>query len=370
MSYSKIILDSDIKLSWPYPRTEGEIASDINDVISENDAYTITLPPANTVETGTSLLFNNVGQKDFTLLYNDGTPLTNVIIPGEVIQIYLTENLTSTGVWQVIPFGGGSSGIVSFSTESQNNSLQITNSTVTPPTGNIIFKIADSLNNLNNLATQVQNGFLVITGNTPLSFVTRKIGGGSNINVQSGDGETNDVIINLADSLVGLSSINVGNLLISVNTVTTASGDQDINVSTIGNGIINLNGFHIDTNGNLTTSGIANIAGTVKAFCRFSNTSGTITVSSIYNVASVILNQSNKQYTITFLNPMPNTNYGVDVTCSNDTSISPIQVRMGYDIIRTENSVTIILTDGSGEMLNQIPEGVSVFVFSGNSPSN
>ena len=52
---------------------------------SENDAYTITLPPANTVETGTSLLFNNVGQKDFTLLYNDGTPLTNVIIPGEVI---------------------------------------------------------------------------------------------------------------------------------------------------------------------------------------------------------------------------------------------------------------------------------------------
>ena len=44
MSYSKIILDSDIKLSWPYPRTEGEIASDINNVISENDAYTITLP--------------------------------------------------------------------------------------------------------------------------------------------------------------------------------------------------------------------------------------------------------------------------------------------------------------------------------------
>lgn len=106
MSYSKIILNSDIKLSWPYPRTEGEIASDINDVSSSNDAHTITLPPANTVETGTSLLFNNVGQKDFTLLYNDGTPLTNVIIPGEVIQIYLTENLTSAGVWQVIPFGG------------------------------------------------------------------------------------------------------------------------------------------------------------------------------------------------------------------------------------------------------------------------
>ena len=185
MSYSKIILNNDIKLSWPYPRTEGEIASDINNVISENDAYTITLPPSNTVETGTSLLFNNVGSYDFTLLDNAGNPIGTVLVPGEVRQIYLTENLTVAGSWNVIPFGGGTTGIITFSAESDNNSLNITNSTVTPPTGNIIFKIADSLNNLNNLATQVQNGFLVITGNTPLSFVTRKIGGGSNIFVLS-----------------------------------------------------------------------------------------------------------------------------------------------------------------------------------------
>ena len=107
MSYSKIILNSDIKLSWPYPRTEGEIASDINNVISENDAYTITLPPANTVETGTSLLFNNVGSYDFTLLDNAGIPIGTVLIPGEVRLVYLTENVTAAGVWNVIPFGGG-----------------------------------------------------------------------------------------------------------------------------------------------------------------------------------------------------------------------------------------------------------------------
>ena len=63
MSYSKIILNSDIKLSWPYPRTEGEIASDINNVISENDAYTITLPPANAVETGTACCLIMSGKK-------------------------------------------------------------------------------------------------------------------------------------------------------------------------------------------------------------------------------------------------------------------------------------------------------------------
>ena len=361
MSYSKIILNSDIKLSWPYPRTEGEIASDINNVSSSNDAYTITLPPANTVETGTSLLFNNVGQKDFTLLYNDGTPLTNVIIPGEVIQIYLTENLTSTGVWQVIPFGGGSSGIVSFSTESQNNSLQITNSTVTPPTGNIIFKIADSLNNLNNLATQVQNGFLVITGNTPLSFVTRKIGGGSNINVQSGDGETNDVIINLADSLVGLSSINVGNLLISVNTITTASGDQDINLATVDDGVINLNSTQIDNVGNMSVPGKIINPATAKAYCFFYDNnapSNNIQIESSFNIASV--SGANGSYVITFATPFPDGNYAVLTALSRGTEvIAPFQV---FFRSRSATEVIIFATGTLGNLL-PVLDGVSVVVF-------
>lgn len=363
MSYSKIILNSDIKLSWPYPRTEGEIISDINNVIAESDTYTITLPPANTVETGTSLLFNNVGTNSFIILDNDGQPIMNVFESGEIIQIYLTENLTSKGVWQVIPFGNGTNGIVSFSTESLNNSLQITNSTVTPSTGNIIFKVADSLNNLNNLTTQVQNGFLVITGNTPLSYVSRKIGGGTNIDVQNGDGFTSDVIINLADDLVGLSNINVGNIFISVNTITTASGDQNINLVTMDTGIINLNGIQIDSSGNMTIPGITNIPGMLKASCKFSNTSGTIAILSLYNVSNVTYNNNNDQYTITFITPMSDTNYGVDVSCSNVNSTPPLQVRLGYDIIRTQNSVTIVLIDSAGEMLNDIPEGVFVKIF-------
>lgn len=363
MSYSKIILNSDIKLSWPYPRTEGEIVSDKNDVISENNAYTITLPPSNTVETGTSLLFNNIGFSDFTILYNNGEPVGTVMTPGEVREIYLTDNLTSKGVWQVIPFGGGTSGIITFSTETLNNSLNITNSTIIPPGGNIKFAISDSLNNLNNLTTQVQNGFLVVTGNTPLSYVSRKIGGGTNIDVQNGDGFTSDVIINLADDLVGLSNINVGNIFISVNTITTASGDQNINLVTMDTGIINLNGIQIDSSGNMTIPGITNIPGMLKASCKFSNTSGTIAILSLYNVSNVTYNNNNDQYTITFITPMSDTNYGVDVSCSNVNSTPPLQVRLGYDIIRTQNSVTIVLIDSAGEMLNDIPEGVFVKIF-------
>jgi len=361
MSYSKIILNNDIKLSWPYPRTEGIVVSNINDVSSGNDAYTVTLPPANTVETGTSLLFNNVGQKDFTVLYNDGTPLTNVMIPGEVIQIYLTENLTNKGVWRVVPFGGGSSGIVSFSTESGNNSLQITNSTVIPPTGNIIFKIADSLNNLNNLTTQVQNGFLVITGNTPLSFVTRKIAGGSNINVQSSDGETGDAIINLADSLVGLSGINVGNLLISVNTITTASGDQDINLATVDTGVINLNSTQIDNVGNMSVPGKIINPATAKAYCFFYDNnaaSNNIQIESSFNIASVSGAQGS--YVITFATPFPDGNYAVLPALARGTEvIAPFQV---FFRSRSATEVIIFATDTLGNLL-PVLDGVSVVVF-------
>jgi hypothetical protein len=361
MSYSKIILNSNIKLSWPYPRTEGEIARDINDVSSESDTYTITLPPANTVETGTSLLFNNVGSYDFTLLDNAGKPTGTVIVPGEVRQIYLTENLTVAGSWNVIPFGGGTSGVITFSTESLNNSLSITNSTVTPPTGNIIFKVADSLNNLNNLATQVQNGFLVITGNTPLSYVTRKIGGGSNINVQSGDGETNDVIINLADSLVGLSSINVGNLLISVNTITTASGSEDINLATVDDGVINLNSTQIDNIGNMTIPGKIINPATAKAYCFFYDNNAptsNIQIESSFNIASV--SGANGSYVVKFTTPFPDGNYLVLPALARGTEVvAPFQV---FFRSRSATEFIIFTTDTLGNLL-PVLDGVSVVVF-------
>jgi len=361
MSYSKIILNSDLKLSWPYPRTEGEIASDINDVNSSNDAYTITLPPANTVETGTSLLFNNVGSYDFTILNNAGSPLGTIIVPGEIRQIYLIDSSTASGIWRVIPFGGGTSGIITFSAESENNALNITNSTITPPSGNMKFAVSESLNNLNNLTTQVQNGFLVITGNTPLSFVTRKIGGGSNINVQSGDGETNDVIINLADSLVGLSSINVGNLLISVNTITTASGDQDINLATVDDGVINLNSTQIDNVGNMSVPGKIINPATAKAYCFFYDnnaTSNNIQIESSFNIASV--SGANGSYVITFATPFPDGNYAVLTALSRGTEvIAPFQV---FFRSKTATQVIVYTVDTLGNLL-PVLDGVSVVVF-------
>jgi hypothetical protein len=363
MSYSKIILNRDIKLSWAYPFTGGEIINDFNDIEPTESNYTLSLPPANVVSTGTNFVINNVGIDDFVLLDNDGIPLPiSSIAGGEIRQLYLTDSSTAAGLWQVIPFGGGTSGLVSFSVESLNQSLSVKPGTIIPPSNlNIQFAVSDSLNNLNNLTTQVQNGFLVITGNTPLSYVSRKIGGGTNIDVQSGDGATNDVIINLADSLVGLSSINVGNLSISVNTITTATGSQDINLATVDDGVINLNSTQIDGSGNMTIPGKIINPATAKAYCFFYDNnaaSNNIQIESSFNIASVSGAQGS--YVITFATPFPDGNYLVLPALSRGTEvIAPFQV---FFRSKTATEVIIFTVDTLGNLL-PVLDGVSVVVF-------
>jgi hypothetical protein len=83
-----------------------------------------------------------------------------------------------------------------------------------------------------------------------------------------------------------------------------------------------------------------------------------------YGILGVTYNSSNYQYTINFTTPMGNVNYGVFITCANNNSTPPLQTRLGYDVIRQTTSVTIVLTDSSGEILPDIPEGVSVMIFS------
>ena len=93
MSYQLINLDSNIALSWAYPFTGGVVVANINDVSASADGYTLTLPPANLVPTGTTLLFNNIGFHHFIILDNIGLPITgSTIAPGGIIQIYLTSS--------------------------------------------------------------------------------------------------------------------------------------------------------------------------------------------------------------------------------------------------------------------------------------
>ena len=171
--------------------------------------------------------------------------------------------------------------------------------------------------------------------------------------------------------MIVVNQITAGNIIINNDLITnTDSGGVLSIVSNGTNSALNLNSVLVDTEGNitginnLTIEGIFKSVNTAKAWCRFSNTSGTIAVSSSCNVSGVTYNNSNSQYVITFTSPMGNLNYGVFISCANNNSTPPLAPRIGYDIVRQLNSVTIVLTDSSGEMLPDIPEGVSVMIFS------
>lgn len=110
VSYSPITLDDNINLVWPLERQTDQlyVASNIIDVDAEA-GHTITMPSAKLVGNGQSILFNNVGLNTFTVLDFDGSP---IISPASGIawQVYLTDNSTDAGVWQVTQFGAGTSG--------------------------------------------------------------------------------------------------------------------------------------------------------------------------------------------------------------------------------------------------------------------
>jgi hypothetical protein len=212
-------------------------------------------------------------------------------------------------------------------------------------------------------------GIVVINSNNPLPWGVVSLNGGSNITITSPDGQAGDPVIDLKTN-VSVAQVTAGNVVINNDLITNTDANGVLNI--VSNGTtshLNLNSVLIDVVGNLTANnltieGTFNSVNTAKAWCRFTNTSGLIAVSSVYNVSSVTYNTTNNQYTINFISPMGNLNYGVFINCANNNSTPPLQTRIGYDIIRQLSSVVIVLADASGEILPDIPEGVSVMIFS------
>lgn len=105
--YTLLALTADVTLYWPELTQAESVASDIIDVTASS-SVTIAMPEANLVSAGRSVLLNNVGAYSITLTNSVGTTLAT-IAPGEVKNIYLTDNSTAAGSWRVYTFGTGSS---------------------------------------------------------------------------------------------------------------------------------------------------------------------------------------------------------------------------------------------------------------------
>ncbi len=109
ISYSSVALTASITLSWPEETsTNVNLATRIMDVTPSAINFSITLPDATKSGTGNTILFNNKGSHTFTVL-NAGGSQVGTIASGQLWQIYLTDNSTANGTWQLLQYGATTS---------------------------------------------------------------------------------------------------------------------------------------------------------------------------------------------------------------------------------------------------------------------
>jgi len=366
----EINLTANIQLDYPYSaNTNNVTVTDVIDVSATVLNLNIFLPDATLTSNGFSITFNNVGSNTFNIVLNDRVTTLTTIAQGAVVAIYLYDNSTINGSWRIIPFGGGTNAISALTLTSSDNSIIVTNGVITPPGGTIGVELPTIISSIQSLTNYVP-GIVVVNPNNPLSWGVIALNSGSNITINNPDGSTGDPVIDLNDTIT-LTQITAGNIVINNDLITNTDSGGVLSITSNGtNSVLNLNSVLVDTQGdisgvnNLTIDGTFKSPNTAKAWCRFSNTSGSLATLASYGISGITYNSTNYQYTINFTPPMGNVNYGVFITCANNNSTPPLQTRLGYDVIRQTTSVTIVLTDSSGEILPDIPEGVSVMIFS------
>jgi hypothetical protein len=105
IAYSALALAANTTLSWPEETSASEnLATKIMDVTAASPGLSLTLPAANKTGTGQTILFNNKGAQTFTVRRNDGVQVAS-IPSGTLWQVYLTDNSTVAGIWNVLQYG-------------------------------------------------------------------------------------------------------------------------------------------------------------------------------------------------------------------------------------------------------------------------
>lgn len=365
----QLTIDSDTQLDYPYSVTSGNAeVTDIIDITVTTSDIKVFLPDASETTPGFSVTFNNIGTNDFNVVLYDKETFLNTVAVGEFKTFYVYDVSTSNGSWRVIKAGDGQSGISNLSVISSDTSVNITGSPVTNPGGEIDLSLDNLIAKIKTLSN-TEPGILLFNRDNEDIWSSGSIVGDNNITVENYDGSAGSLIIVKLDSNVALTEITTGNVRINGNTITNTNYNNNLVISSSGtDSKLNLNGILIDKDKNLTNINSITITdslvskNTLKAACRIRNTSGVVYATSKYNVSYI--EHKNNSYIINFSEALYSTEYVVNITCSNTNSTPPLQTRIGYDIARTMLSVTIVITDLSGEIVTDFPEGVSVTIFS------
>lgn len=378
-SYQLINLDQSIDLLWPSSFGTPPYVLDLNDVNPTTALdHFVRLPDATLVSVGQTFIFNNVGMYDFGIKDFAGNqlPAGEAIEAGDIYQFYLVGNATPAGEWRTIPWGSGTSGIVSFTSKSTDSSIVLNGDdtnpsiTVTNPGGEVDYTLPLSISNLYKNITL--EGFIAVTDTAPLTYESRTFVGGNNISIQNANGGVGNPIISVVGD-IDVDQIKVGTIQIQDDTITTTATNEDIHITTTGTGVVDINGVTFDSNGDINLNGgsITGIGGltSIRAYVNFfESIPGVIAISNKVNVLAVdkIL-LFNGNYQLTFETPMPDNDYGVLITTGTVIDVGNLPViTNGYYIqsTKTVNGVTIVITDAVGEFMAQVPNGVTVMIIS------
>ncbi len=364
VSYQLITLTGNISLVWSSSGVSGSIVAGFNDVSSDQAGRVITLPDARLGSIGTDIIFNNISGFTFDIHTNDGIFLF-AVLSGTTRDFKLTNNTTAAGVWLNIPFAGGVAGITSFTIESSNDSVLVTNGIINIPGGKVTLELNDSIANIKSVN---DTGIAIIKSKAPLTWGTATLTAGSNITIANGDGILANPNISLTDTVAGLTSFQVGSFTIAGGTIAATAIDTDLKFTTTGTGKLNLNGLTITPDGII--SGSFNNAYIPKAWCVFSDgtfgSSNAITIQDSSNITSV--SGSAGYYQINFTNKMANINYGVSISIGSagtptGTSEPPV-VYSGFYTTRNVNYVIVSIVDAAGELVSSLPNGATVIIMS------
>ncbi len=111
VSYSRIILTTDLQLTWPINGTTADdAAARIMEVSTLSTANELWMPPANQGSVGQDALIRNVGAVAVTVKDYTGANTIVTVAAGQAQYIYITANATTAGTWGIIAYGIGSSG--------------------------------------------------------------------------------------------------------------------------------------------------------------------------------------------------------------------------------------------------------------------
>lgn len=106
VSYLPLALAVDTTLEWPLEASgDVTVAARIIGVTPASAGRSVIMPDATRTGPGQSVLFNNMSGTYSFLVKDDGGTTLATVAPGTQWQIYLTDNTTAAGTWEVYQMG-------------------------------------------------------------------------------------------------------------------------------------------------------------------------------------------------------------------------------------------------------------------------